>query len=67
MLFQVDMIVVFSPGININLNGHWPNGAIKPKWNGCGDVIGCGLLLYSANELYIFFTQNGIIMGQYPL
>jgi hypothetical protein len=42
----------------------WPNGAIKPKWNDQGDVIGCGLLLNPANELSIFFTGNGILMGQ---
>src|SRR4051794_34919135 len=22
----------------------WPAGAKKPKWNGIGDVIGCGIL-----------------------
>jgi hypothetical protein len=44
----------------------WPNGAIKPKWNGCGDVIGCGLLLNTANELFIFFTRNGLLIGQFP-
>jgi hypothetical protein len=45
----------------------WPNGATKPKWNGEGDVIGCGLLLNSAKELSIFFTGNGILMGQSSL
>jgi hypothetical protein len=44
----------------------WPNVAIKPTWNGRGDVIGCGLLLNSATELSIFFTGNGILMGQSP-
>jgi hypothetical protein len=43
----------------------WPTGAIKPKWNGIGDVRGCGLLLNSANELSIFFTGNGILLGQF--
>jgi hypothetical protein len=42
----------------------WSNGAIKPKWNGPGDVIGCGLALNPANELSLFFTGNGILMGQ---
>jgi hypothetical protein len=44
----------------------WPNDAIKPKWNGRGDVLGCGLVLNPANELSIFFTGNGILMGQFP-
>jgi hypothetical protein len=42
----------------------WPNGAIKPEWNGPG-VVGCGLLLNPANELSIFFTGNGILMGKF--
>jgi hypothetical protein len=41
-----------------------PNGAIKPKWNGRGDVMGCGLLMNPENKLSIFFTGNGILMGQ---
>jgi hypothetical protein len=44
----------------------WPNGAIKPKWNGPGDVYGCGLLLNPGNKLSIFFTGNGILMGKSP-
>jgi hypothetical protein len=43
----------------------WPNRAIKPEWNGQGDVIGCGLVLKPANELSMFFTLNGILMGQF--
>jgi hypothetical protein len=43
----------------------WPNGAIKPKWNGPGDVIGCGLLLNPENKLSIFFTLNGILLGKF--
>jgi hypothetical protein len=43
----------------------WPNGAIRPKWDGCGDVMGCGILLNSKNELAIFFTANGILMGKH--
>jgi hypothetical protein len=42
----------------------WPFGAIKPKWYGCGDVFGCGLVLSADNTLAIFFTANGILMGQ---
>jgi hypothetical protein len=43
----------------------WPNQAIKPEWNGpAGDVFGCGLLLNPENKLFIFFTGNGILMGQ---
>jgi hypothetical protein len=41
---------------------NWPNEAIEP--NGCGDVYGSGLLLNPENELSIFFTGNGILMGQ---
>jgi hypothetical protein len=41
----------------------WPNEAIKPTWNGLGDVVGCGLLLSPGNKLAIFFTANGILMG----
>jgi hypothetical protein len=43
----------------------WPEGAIRPKWNGPGDVAGCGILLSPAdNRLFIFFTLNGILMGK---
>jgi hypothetical protein len=42
----------------------WPNGTTKPQWNGPGDVIGSGLWLNPSNELSIFFTGNGILMGQ---
>jgi hypothetical protein len=47
----------------------WAKDAIKPIWNypGPGDVVGCGLLLNPAKELSIFFTANGILMGQFPL
>jgi hypothetical protein len=47
----------------------WPNEAAKPEWSAAdeadkGDVIGCGLLLSRQNELSIFFTFNGILLGQ---
>jgi hypothetical protein len=47
----------------------WPNGSINPewKWNGPGDVNGCGLLLNPENKLSIFFTRNGVLLGQSPL
>jgi hypothetical protein len=32
-----------------------------------GEVIGCGLLLNPEKELSIFFTDNGILMGQFLL
>jgi hypothetical protein len=44
----------------------WSNDAIRPKRNETGDVYGCGLLLNSRNELAIFFTFNGVLMGQCP-
>jgi hypothetical protein len=43
----------------------WQNGAIKPRWNGEGDVYGCGLLMNTENKLSIFFTVNGLLMGQF--
>jgi hypothetical protein len=43
----------------------WPNGTNKPTWNGNGDVVGCGLVLSPNNRLAIFFTGNGILMGQF--
>jgi hypothetical protein len=43
----------------------WPEGAIQPKWNGIGDVVGCGLALSPDNKFYIFFTGNGILLGQF--
>jgi hypothetical protein len=65
----------FSIGFNhCHLSSSWvehaferPNGAIKPEANGIGDVVGCGLMLSSQNEVSIFFTGNGILMGQFLL
>jgi hypothetical protein len=54
-------------------NFRWPKGAIKPEWIWgnpndpicqAGDTIGCGLLLTPENNLAIFFTANGILMGR---
>jgi hypothetical protein len=44
----------------------WPNGPIKIKRNKNGKLtIGCGILLNPENKLSIFFTTNGILMGQF--
>jgi hypothetical protein len=43
------------------------NGANGPKWNGNGDIVGCGLVLRADRKLTIFFTNNGILMGQFQL
>jgi hypothetical protein len=32
---------------------------------GVGSVFGCGLLINSKNELAVFFTHNGILMGKF--
>jgi hypothetical protein len=45
----------------------WPAGAIKPMLYGCGDVFGCGLVLSADDKLAIFFTANGILLGQLSL
>jgi hypothetical protein len=42
----------------------WPLRASKPIWTGCEDVFGCGLVLSADDKLAIFFTTNGILMGQ---
>jgi hypothetical protein len=42
----------------------WPNEATKPKWKGPGDVVDCGLMLTPGNEVAIFFTGNGLLMGK---
>jgi hypothetical protein len=42
-----------------------PNGVnVVPKWNGRGDVLGCGLLLNPENKVAIFFTMNGMLLGK---
>jgi hypothetical protein len=66
------LIYPFSRNYYCDLSGkshtfEWPaDGAVKPKWNGKGDVVGCGLLSSPHKELAIFFTGNGILMGQFP-
>jgi hypothetical protein len=47
------------------LRYEWTAGMVKPKWKGNNDVIGCGILLSPANKFDIFFTLNGILMGQF--
>jgi hypothetical protein len=47
------------------LSGKKHDFATKPDWNGPGDVIGCGLQLNASNKLAIFFTFNGILLGQF--
>jgi hypothetical protein len=43
----------------------WPDGSVKPTLYGCEDVFGCGLVLSANKKLAIFFTTNGILMGQF--
>jgi hypothetical protein len=45
----------------------WPDGAVRPKLNGCRDVFGCGLVLIADHKLAIFFTTNGILLGQFSV
>jgi hypothetical protein len=42
----------------------WPTDAIKPQFQDCNYIIGCGLVLSPANKLSIFFTINGILIGK---
>jgi hypothetical protein len=45
----------------------WFSGEISQEWNRPGDsvVVGCGIFLNSKNELVIFFTSNGTLLGQF--
>jgi hypothetical protein len=42
----------------------WQKGAIKPEWNNYEDVSGCGILLDPKDNVAIFFTLNGILLGK---
>jgi hypothetical protein len=44
----------------------WSEGVTKPEWDEpeIGDIYGCGLLLSPDNKLAIFFTLNGILLGE---
>jgi hypothetical protein len=44
-----------------------PEGAIRPEMKQNGDVWGCGLVLDPDNNLAIFFTLNGKLMGELML
>jgi hypothetical protein len=41
------------------------NESFEPEYNDIGDVYGCGILVNTENELAIFFTGNGTLMGQF--
>jgi hypothetical protein len=41
-----------------------PEGAIRPEIKEYGNVFGCGLVLDPGNNLAIFFTLNGMLMGE---
>jgi hypothetical protein len=42
-----------------------PEGAIRPKWKRTMNVVGCGLLLDPTDQLAIFFTLNGKLLGEF--
>jgi hypothetical protein len=45
-----------------------PEGAIQPSWKrNDNNVFGCGLVLYPEDNLAIFFTLNGKLMGELVL
>jgi hypothetical protein len=44
-----------------------PEGAIRPKRKGLRNVYGCGLVLDPDNNLAIFFTLNGQLLGELVL
>jgi hypothetical protein len=41
-----------------------PEGAIQPEMKENGNVYGCGLVLDPDNNLAIFFTLNGKLLGK---
>jgi hypothetical protein len=57
--------IYFHPSGVCESEFEWTNGTNGlPKRNGPGNVTGCGLLLNPANQLSIFFTLNGILLGK---
>jgi hypothetical protein len=44
-----------------------PEGAIQPEMKQFGNVFGCGLVLDPDNNLAIFFTLNGKLLGELML
>jgi hypothetical protein len=45
-----------------------PEGALRPRWKPNGmNIYGCGLVLDPNDKLAIFFTLNGILMGELVL
>jgi hypothetical protein len=43
----------------------YPEGVIRPERKETGNVIGCGILMNTDDKLTIFFTVNGILVGQF--
>jgi hypothetical protein len=43
-----------------------PEGAVRPSWKHI-NVFGCGLVLDPDNNLAIFFTLNGKLLGEFML
>jgi hypothetical protein len=44
----------------------WPLGlSNRLEWNDRVEVMGCGILLTPQNKLALFFTANGIFLGQF--
>jgi hypothetical protein len=41
----------------------FPEGVIRPERKETGNVAGCGILMGPDNNLTIFFTFNGILIG----
>jgi hypothetical protein len=44
-----------------------PEGAIQPEMKENGNIFGCGLVLDPDNNLAIFFTLNGQLLGEFML